>query len=88
MDEQSDSRSRIFVMTTLLRKKEKGNLAKKTSQELRMLSSVTINCQVTKIFMNSGSQLSELSVSQMSQVPGLSLSLSLLLYVSFCCEHC
>ena len=48
----------------------------KTSQELRMLSSVTINCQVTKIFMNSGSQLSELlSVSQMSQVPGLSLSL-------------
>ena len=32
----------------------------KTSQELRMLSSVTINCQVTKIVMNSGSQLSEL----------------------------
>ena len=31
-----------------------------TSQELRMLSSVTINCQVTKIVMNSGSQLSEL----------------------------
>ena len=31
-----------------------------------MLSSVTINCQVTKIVMNSGSQLSELS--QMSQV--------------------
>ena len=30
-----------------------------TSQELRMLSSVTINCQVTKIVMNSGS-LSEL----------------------------
>ena len=29
-----------------------------TSQELRMLSSVTINCQVTKIVMNSGSQLS------------------------------
>ena len=28
-----------------------------TSQELRMLSSVTINCQVTKIVMNSGSQL-------------------------------
>ena len=34
--------------------------AEKTSQELRMLSSVTINCQVTKIVMNSGSQLSEL----------------------------
>ena len=32
---------------------------KKTSQELRMLSSVTINCQVTKIVMNSGSQLSQ-----------------------------
>ena len=32
----------------------------KTSQELRMLSSVTINCQVTMIVMNSGSQLSEL----------------------------
>ena len=34
----------------------------KTSQELRMLSSVTINCQVTKIVMNSGSQLSELYI--------------------------
>ena len=32
----------------------------KTSQELRMLSSVTINWQVTKIVMTSGSQLSEL----------------------------
>ena len=32
----------------------------KTFQELRMLSSVTINCQTTKIVMNSGSQLSEL----------------------------
>ena len=31
----------------------------KISQELRMLSSVTLNCQVTKIVMNSGSQLSE-----------------------------
>ena len=42
----------------------------KTSQELQMLSSVTINCQVTNIVMNSGSQLSALlSVSQMSQVP-------------------
>ena len=38
-----------------------------TSQELRMLSIVTPYCQVTKIVMNSGSQLSELqSVSQMS----------------------
>ena len=36
------------------------NPSDKTSQELRMLSSVTINCQVPKIVMNSGSQLSEL----------------------------
>ena len=28
-----------------------------TSQELRMLSTVTLDCQVTKIVMNSGSQL-------------------------------
>ena len=35
-----------------------------TSQELRMLSSVTINCQITKIVKNLGSQLE--SVSQMS----------------------
>ena len=33
---------------------------KQTSQELRMLSSVTINCQITNIVMNSCSQLSEL----------------------------
>ena len=33
---------------------------KETSQELQMLSSVTINCQVTKIVINPGSQLSEL----------------------------
>ena len=31
-----------------------------TSQELRMLSSVTLKCQITKIVVNSGSQLSEL----------------------------
>ena len=36
------------------------NVFSKTSQELRMLSSVTLNCQATKIVMNSGSQLSEL----------------------------
>ena len=42
------------------------NSLPKTSQELRMLSSVTLNCQVTKIVMNKGSQLSELlSVSHM-----------------------
>ena len=32
-----------------------------TSQELRMLSSVTLNFQVTKIVMNSGSQMSQVS---------------------------
>ena len=32
----------------------------KTSQELRMLLSVTLNCQATKIVVNSGSHLSEL----------------------------
>ena len=38
----------------------KHSLSEKTSQELRMLSNVTLNCQVAKIVMNSGSQLSEL----------------------------
>ena len=48
-----------------------------------MLSSVTINCQIIKIVMNSGSQLSQLwSVSQISQVTNLSLSLSLPLSLS------
>ena len=37
-----------------------------------MMSSVTIDCQITKIVMDSGSQLSELlSVSQRSQVSGI-----------------
>ena len=38
------------------------NLVKgvQTLQELQMLPSVTLNCQVTKIVMHSGSQLSEL----------------------------
>ena len=43
------------------------HIHQKTSQEVRMLSSVTINCQVTKIIMIPGSQLSVLK-SQMSQV--------------------
>ena len=44
----------------------------KISQELRMLSSDTLNCQATKIVMKSGSQLSELRlVSQMTQVSGI-----------------
>ena len=43
-----------------------------TSQKLQMLSSVTLNCQATKIVMNSGSQLSELYlVSQMSKVSSI-----------------
>ena len=46
----------------------------KTSQELRRLSSVTLNCQVTKIVKKSSSQLSAmLSVSQMLQVTRISL---------------
>ena len=56
------------------------NQNEETSPELQMLSIVTIDCQMTNIVRDSGSQLSELlSVSQMSQVPVLSLSLSLLL---------
>ena len=39
---------------------QKHRNSEETSQELRMLSSVTINCQVTKIVMNPGSQLSVL----------------------------
>ena len=45
-------------------KSQKGSVQKPESrkmsvmQELQMLSSVTINCQVPKIVMNSGSQLS------------------------------
>jgi len=56
----------------------------KTSQELRMLSSVTLNCQVTQIVMNSGSLLSKLSVSQISQVSRIALwrcSLNIFLFV-------
>ena len=40
-------------------KRHEDVLVKKTSQELQMLSSVTLNCQETKNVMNSGSQLSE-----------------------------
>ena len=46
--------STLLLLSTFAENKNK------TSQELRMLSSVTINCQVTKIVMNSGSQLSDL----------------------------
>ena len=42
---------------------------KETSLELQMLSSVTLNCQVTMIVMNSGSQL--LNVNNFTQVAAL-----------------
>ena len=45
---------------TTMNKRQGEVFLQKTSQELRMLSSVTINCQITKIAMHSGSQLSEL----------------------------
>ena len=53
----------VYVCTLFL-------VLQETSQELQMLFSVTLNCQVTMIVMNSCSQLS------------LSLSLSLSLYLS------
>ena len=58
--------TRYMISVTISRLSNARVFAKKapvflqTSQELRMLSSVTINCQITKIVMNSGSQLSEL----------------------------
>ena len=48
---------RIFVFNT------NKSSYKKTSQELRMLSNVTINCQITKIVMNSGSQIVRIVIS-------------------------
>ena len=56
---------KIMIMCGLMIFNKKYNYVwfddfQQTSQELRMLSSVTINCQITKIVMNSGSQLSEL----------------------------
>ena len=44
----------VYVCTLFL-------VLQETSQELQMLFSVTLNCQVTMIVMNSGSQLSEMS---------------------------
>ena len=46
---------RLFRQVTFGQFKSK--FQKKTSQELRMLSTVTLDCHVTKIVMNSGSQL-------------------------------
>ena len=58
----------------------------KTSQELRMLSSVTLDCQVTKTAMNSGSQLSELS-SESQKSLGLS-KLPEIVKVVTNCQRC
>ena len=49
----------IYVYTRREGCREKKSGLLQTSQELRMLSSVTLNCQITKIVMNSVSQLSE-----------------------------
>ena len=60
-----------------------GTLWYKTSQELQMLPSVTLNCQVTMIVMNSGIQMSEMSkISHKLTSPVMSLSWPL--YFSFC----
>ena len=52
------SQTRVGLWSYSMNKAEE--LFRKTLQELRMLSSVTINCQVTKIVMNPGCQLSVL----------------------------
>ena len=51
-------RALLFSQTKWSLKSPNCNVLKKTSQELQMLSSVTLNCEVTKIVMSSGSQLS------------------------------
>ena len=57
---------------------------KKTSQELRMLSSVILNCQVTMTGVNLGSQLSEMStISHKFTSHVMCLSWSLYLLLSF-----
>ena len=56
----------------------------KTSQELRMLSSVALNCQVTMIVLNLGLQLSEMSkISHKLKSHVMLLSWSLYLSLSF-----
>ena len=57
--------SSAFLPVSLGYSWDKKRTGEETSQELRMLSSVTIDGQITKIVMDSGSKLSELlSVSQ------------------------
>ena len=55
----------------------------KSSQELRMLSSVTLNSRVTMIVMNSGHEISTISHKLTSHVMSLSWSLYSFLYLSF-----
>ena len=79
----------IYVLMNLQFKGQKKNLPQSPAFReniARMANAVQCHsCQVIKIVMISGSQLSEFeSVSQMSQVPGLSL----LPLLSFCCENC
>ena len=50
--------------------------------KLRTLPSVTLNCQVTKIVMNSGSQLSELK--SMSQRPQVSRIINVIVIIQNC----
>ena len=58
MNDRKIANGRISVPKS--NESESGLMVLKTLQELRMLSSVTLDCQVTKIVMDSGSQFSEL----------------------------
>ena len=58
MNDRKIANGRISVPKS--NESESGLMVLKTSQELRMLSSVTLDCQVTKIVIDSGSQFSEL----------------------------
>ena len=48
----------IYIDIQQMFTREEASDAAKTSQELLMLSTVTLNCQITKIVMKSGSYLS------------------------------
>ena len=54
---KSNTQPNLPMSCTILRDR---NSIHKTSQELRMLSSVTLNCQVTNIVIDLVSQLSEM----------------------------
>ena len=61
---------------------------KKTSQELRMLSSVTINSQITKIVMISGSQLIVRIVISVSNVTSLRIVFVAIVNNYHICHKC